>query len=181
VKRPAPPRSYALPRLFDESTAITGDRLEMYCPSTIRAAWGGGGYKGRGVQAAREHLSGCRLTLADIAAIARCLADYNKRTWPPFETTKKIDWLYTGAGCCERIGTEHDAHVAAWPALSAALSIIVEAPPLESYDDASALLSTLNHTGWRHVPRHQQKRAAQRLSRFVVDSITEARVFRQTY
>jgi hypothetical protein len=168
VKRPR--RSYALPRLFDSSTAKTGDTLEMYCRSAIRAAWEAG-ERGR-VKAARDEIARCRLTPADIAAMARSLADYNRNgDWPQAEDAQKIDWLSIGAGCVERFGTARDAHLAAWPALHAALSIIVDVP-LEHGQDADALLLTLPHTGWRHVPRHQQARVAQRMARFVGDSLT---------
>jgi hypothetical protein len=175
------PCAYALPRLLDSSTAISGDTLEMYCRSTIRAAWAAGEH-GR-VKAAREHLARCRLKPADIAAIARSLADYNyQRKWPSRETAQKLDWLSKGAGCVEQFGTEYDAHLAAWSALSGALSIIVEVPPLEHTEDASALLSTLIYTGWRHVPSHQRTHVAQRMARFVSDSLTERDTwYGQTY
>jgi hypothetical protein len=124
------------------------------------------------VKAAREKIAQCRLTLADIAAMARALSDYNNnRGWPRRETAQKLDWLSIGAGCVERFGTARDAHLAAWPALHAALSIIVDVP-LEHPEDATALLSTLIHTGWRHVPRHQQASVAQRMARFVGDRLT---------
>jgi len=42
IPRPRYAHPYALPRLFDSSTAKSGDSLEMYCRSTIRAAWGQG-------------------------------------------------------------------------------------------------------------------------------------------
>jgi hypothetical protein len=81
------------------------------------------------VKAAREKIAQCRLTLADIAAMARALSDYNNnRGWPRRETAQKLDWLSIGAGCVERFGTARDAHLAAWPALHAALSIIVDVP-----------------------------------------------------
>ena len=161
--------AYALPRLFDSGTEKSGASLEMYCRSAIRAAWEAG-ERGR-VKAAREEIARCRLAPADIAAIARSLADYT-RAWPQDEeAAQKIDWLSIGAGCVERFGTARDAHLAAWSALKAALSIIVDVP-LEHPEDAAALLSTLIHTGWRHVPRHQQAYVAQRMARFVGDSLT---------
>jgi hypothetical protein len=174
VKRPR--RSYVLPRLFDSSTAKTGDNLEMYCRSAIRAAWEarawGKAKKAAGeVKAARVEIARWRLTPATIAAMARCLADYNARTWPTCEAAQKLDWLSIGAGCVERFGTEYDAHLAAWAALSAALSIVVDVP-LEHPEDATALLSTLIYTGWRHVPSHQQGRTARRMACFVSDSLT---------
>jgi hypothetical protein len=102
---------------------------------------------------------------------ARALSDYNRNgAWPHAEDAQKADWLSTGAGCCERFGTVRDAHLAAWPALHAALSIIV-AVPLEHPDDAAALLSTLFHVGERHVPRHQQAYVARRMARFVGDCL----------
>jgi hypothetical protein len=115
----------------------------------------------------------CRGCTADIAATARALADYNyHRAWPQgAEAAQKIEWLSIGFGCVERFGTARDAHIAAWSALSAALSIIVDVP-LECSEDAEALLSTLIYTGWRHVPQHQQARVAQRMTRFVGDRIT---------
>jgi hypothetical protein len=164
-------KPYALPQLLDSSTALSAANLEMYCRSAIRAAWEAG--ERGAMKAAREEIARCRLTPASIAAMARSLADYNDhRKWPEGEeATRKIDWLSIGAGCVERFGTARDAHLAAWPALHAALSIIVDVP-LEHGQDADALLLTLLHTGWRHVPRHQQARVAQRMARFVGDSLT---------
>jgi hypothetical protein len=162
-------RPYALPQLLDSSTAKSGDSLEIYCRTAIKAAWAASEH-GR-VKAAREDIAGWRLTPASIAALARTLSDYNRnRSWPARETAKNLDWLSIGSGCCERFGTEYDAHIAAWSALSAALSIIVEVP-LECSEDAAALLETLAYTGWRHVPCHQQARVAQRMSRYVTDRI----------
>jgi hypothetical protein len=172
---------YALPRLFDSSTAKSGDYLEMYCRSAILAAWRAGAHGN--VKAARDNIARCGLTLADIAAMARSLADYNNRPWPEGAVAaQKIDWLSIGAGCVERFGTTSDAQRAAGWALQAALSIIVDAPPLERFDDATALLSTLIYTGWRHVPQHQQARTARRMARFVSDSLTGRATWRgQTY
>jgi hypothetical protein len=168
MKRPSHKRPYALPRLLDNSTAVSGDYLEMYCCSAIRAAWGA---SERGAtKAAREHLASCHRRPADLAAIARTLYDYNRRPWPKRDTVEKLDWLYKGAGCCERLGTAYEAHLAAWRALEAALSIIVDVP-LECPDDEDALLELLFHTGWRHVPQHQQARVARRMARHVSDSI----------
>jgi hypothetical protein len=161
-------RPYALPRLLD-STALTGDTLEIYCRSTIRAAWGAG--ERGATKAAREHLASCHLTPADLAAIARSMFDYNSRAWPKSDTAEKLDWLYKGAGCCERHGTAYDAHLAAWRVLEGALSIIVDVP-LECPDDEDALLELLFHTGWRHVPQHQQARVARRMCRLVGACIT---------
>jgi hypothetical protein len=74
-------------------------------------------------------------------------------------------------------------HIAAWSALSAALSIIVDVPSgcterfgtaydaLEREEDAEALLATLTYTGWRHVPFHQQSYVALRMARFVSNRI----------
>jgi hypothetical protein len=125
------------------------------------------------VKAAREEIASWRFTPATIAAIARTLADYNyHRAWPQgAEKAQKIDWLSTGFGCVERFGTVYDAHIAAWSALSAALSIVADVP-LEHSEDAEALLSTLIYTGWRHLPQHQQARVAQRMARFVGDRLT---------
>jgi hypothetical protein len=83
------------------------------------------------VKAAREEIASWRFTPATIAAIARTLADYNyHRAWPQgAEKAQKIDWLSTGFGCVERFGTVYDAHIAAWSALSAALSIVADVPP----------------------------------------------------
>jgi hypothetical protein len=118
---------YALPRLFDGSTAASGEHLEMCCRSAIRAAWEAG--ERGNVKAARDDIARFRLTPATIAAVARSLADYNcNGNWPHGEDAQKADWLSTGAGCCERFGTVRDAHLAAWSALSAALSIIVDVP-----------------------------------------------------
>jgi hypothetical protein len=100
------------------------------------------------------------------------LADYNyHRAWPQgAEVDQKVEWLSVGFGCVERFGTVYDAHIAAWSALSAALSSIVDVP-LERSEDAETLLSTLIYTGWRHVPQHQQARVARRMCRFVSDRI----------
>jgi hypothetical protein len=165
VKRPSrKARPYALPRLLDGSTALSANYLETYCRSIVRAAWAAG--ERGATKAAREYLARCHLTPANIAAIARTLYDYNRRPWPMSNTTEKLDWLYKGAGCCERHGTAYDAHLATWSALSAALSIIVDVP-LECLDDEDALLELLFHTDWRHVPYHQQARVAQRMARHV--------------
>jgi hypothetical protein len=169
VTRPAR-RPYALPRLFDCSTEKSAANLEVYCQSAIKAAWRAG--ERGNVKAAREDIARWELTPATIAAIARSLADYT-RAWPQGEeAAQKIDWLSIGAGCVERFGTARDAHLAAWSALKAALSIIVDVP-LEHPEDAAALLSTLIHTGWRHVPRHQQAYVARRMARFVGDCLME--------
>jgi hypothetical protein len=125
------------------------------------------------VKAARDEIARCRLTPADIAALARSLADYNRNgDWPHAADAQKVEWLSIGAGCVERFGTGRDAHLAAWSALHAALSIIVDVP-LEHPEDATALLSTLIYTGWRHVPRHQQACVARRMARFVGDCLME--------
>jgi hypothetical protein len=161
---------YAPPRLLDSSTAKSAADLEIHCRSAIRAAWAGGEH-GR-VKAAREDIARWQLTPANIAVMARALADYNHlRPWPEGDAAdEKIEWLYHGSGCCERRGTARDSHIAAWSALSAALSIIVEAP-LQYPEDATALLSTLINTGWRHLPMRQQARVARGMARFVDDSI----------
>jgi hypothetical protein len=106
------------------------------------------------------------------AAFVRSLSDYNrKRRWPQgAEAAQKIEWLSTGSGCTERFGTVYDTHIAAWSALSAALSIIVDVP-LERDEDAEAHLATLTYTGWRHLPCHQQPYVARRMARFVSDRI----------
>jgi hypothetical protein len=177
VKRRKPARPYALPQLLACHAEKSASDLELYCRLAIGAAWKAGG---RGtVKAAREEIARWRFTPATIAAIARLLADYNyNRAWPQgAEATQKIEWLSIGSGCVERFGTARDAHLAAWSALSAALSIIVDVP-LEHCEDAEALLSTLIYTGWRHVPLHQQGRVAQRMARFVGDRIA-ARPFVQ--
>jgi hypothetical protein len=161
-------RPYALPSLFDCGTEKTAKYLEMYCQTAIRAAWAASDH-GR-VKAARDDIARWHLTPADIATLARALADYNRRAWPARETAKNLDWLSVGSGCCERIGTEYDAHIGAWSALMAAISIIVEVP-LERDEDAEALFETLTYTGWRHVPHHQQRRVARRMARFVTDRI----------
>ena len=121
--------------------------------SAIRAPWAAGEHGC--VKAARDDLARWRKTPADIAAMARALADYNNCAWPTRETSKNLDWLSIGSGCRERFGTEYDAHLAAWSAMSAAMSILVDVP-LEHPEDAAALLETLAYTGWRHVPCHQQ-------------------------
>jgi hypothetical protein len=92
--------------------------------------------------------------------MARTLTDYTRRPCPQRMDAQKLDWLYAGSGCCERIGTEYDAHIAAGPALSAALSILVEVP-LEHPDDHTALLATLIYTGWRQLPGRHKARVAQ--------------------
>jgi hypothetical protein len=126
----------------------------------------------RCTRAAREENASWRFTPTDIAAVARLLADYNyKRAWPQgAEADQKIEWLSIGHGCVERFGTVRDAHIAAWRALEAAMSILADVP-LEHSEDAEALLETLTYTGWRHLPCHQQPRVARRMSRFVTDRI----------
>jgi hypothetical protein len=163
-------RAYALPHLFGCTMERTDTYLEMYCQTAIKAAWAASDH-GR-VKAACDDIARWHLTPADIAALARALADYNRnRPWMGTrETSKNLDWLSIGSGCCERIWTEYDAHLAAWSALTAAMSIIVEVP-LERDEDAEALLETLTYTGWRHVPQHQQRRVARRMARFVTDRI----------
>lgn len=170
MKRSKPARPYALPRLFACHVEKSAANLEIYCRLAIGAAWKAGEH-GR-VKAAREEIASWRFTPANIAAIARMLADYNyTRPWPQGDAAaQKIEWLSIGHGCVERFGTASDAHRAAWSALSAALSIIVDVP-LEHDEDAAALLETLAYTGWRHVPLHQQGRVAQRMARFVTDRI----------
>jgi hypothetical protein len=162
-------RPYALPCLFDCDTEKSAGNLEIYCQTAIKAAWAAGEHGG--VKAARARIASWHLTPGTIAAIARSLSDYNrKRAWPTREAAQKIDWLSIGSGCVERFGTEYDAHLAAWSALSAALSIIVDVP-LEREEDAEALLATLTYTSWRHLPYHQQSYGAQRMARFVSDRI----------
>jgi hypothetical protein len=163
-------RPYALPLLLACHAEKSADSLEIYCRLAIGAAWKAGEH-GR-VKAAREEIATWRFTPASIAAVALLLADYNyTRAWPQgAEKAQKIEWLSIGSGCVERFGTAYDAHLAAWSALSAALSIIVDVP-LEREGDAEALLATLTYTGWRHVPYHQQARVAQRMARFVSDRI----------
>jgi hypothetical protein len=163
-------RPYALPRLFNCSTERSAANLEIYCRLAIGAAWKAGD---RGcTRAAREEIASWRFTPTDIAAVARLLADYNyKRAWPQgAEADQKIEWLSIGHGCVERFGTVRDAHIAAWRALEAAMSILADVP-LEHSEDAEALLETLTYTGWRHLPCHQQARVARRMSRFVTDRI----------
>jgi len=162
-------RPYVLPQLLD-CPARTAVALETHCQSAIRAAWAAGEH-GR-VKAAREEIARWQMSPADIAVMACALADYNRlRPWPHGPAAdEKIGWLYSGSGCCERIGTARDAHMGAWSALSAALSILVDIP-LEHPEDEAALLLTLTHTGWRHLPSHQQARVARRMARFVGDSI----------
>jgi hypothetical protein len=165
-------RPYALPRVFDAST-VSGADLETYCRAVIRAAWAAprrGRWDTAAMKAARELIADLRLTPATIAALACSLADYNRRVWPRRETAGRLDWLYAGSGCCERSGTEYDAHIGAWSALAAVMSILVDVP-LEHPEDAEALLSTLIYTGWRHVPARQQARTARRLSRYVSDEL----------
>jgi hypothetical protein len=162
-------RPYALPCLFDCGPEKSATYLEVYCQSAIKAAWAAGDH-GR-VKAARADLARWHLTPGTIAAIARSLSDYNHHPWPQgAEAAQKIEWLSAGSGCTERFGTAYDAHIAAWSALSAALSIIVDVP-LEHDEDAEALLSTLTYTGWRHLPHHQQSYGARRMARFVSDRI----------
>ena len=163
-------RPYALPPLFGCSTEKSTTNLEIYCRLAIGAAWKAGEH-GK-VKAAREEIASWRFTPADIAAVARMLADYNyNRPWPQGAAAdQKIEWLSIGHGCVERFGTARDAHIGAWSALSAALSIIVDVP-LECGEDAGALLETLTYTGWRHVPCHQQARVARRMARYVSNRI----------
>jgi hypothetical protein len=170
VKRPKPARPYALPRLLACHAEKSTTNLEIYCRLAIGAAWKAG--ERGSTKAAREEIASWRFTPADIAAVARMLADYNyTRAWPiDAEGDQKIEWLSIGHGCVERFGTARDAHIAAWGALSAALSILADVP-LECSEDAGALLETLTYTGWRHVPCHQQARVARGMARYVGDRI----------
>jgi hypothetical protein len=100
----------------------------------------------------------------------RASACNRKRSWPQRETAQKLDWLSTGSGCTQRFGTVYESHIAARPALSAALSIIADVP-LEREEDAEAFFETLTYAGWRHLPYHQQPHVARRMARFVTDRI----------
>jgi hypothetical protein len=164
-------RPYALPCLFDCGSEKSAGSIEIYCQTAIKAAWAAGEH-GR-VKAARESLAASHLIPVDIAAIARSLSDYNRKVpWPArgSDADRKIEWLRTGSGCTKRFGTAYESHIAAWSALSAALSIIADVP-LEREEDAEAFFQTLTYTGWRHLPYHQQPRVAQRMARFVTDRI----------
>ena len=114
---PKPVRPYALPRLLACYAERSAGDLELYCRVAIRAAWKAG--ERGAVKAAREEIARWQFTPADIAAVARLLADYNyKRAWPQgAEAVQKIEWLSIGFGCCERLGTARDAHLAAWDRL----------------------------------------------------------------
>ena len=163
-------RPYALPCLFDCGPEKSALSLEIYCQTAIKAAWAAGEH-GR-VKAARLSLAGWHLIPADIAAIARSLSDYNRtRPWSrEGEGEQKLEWLSTGSGCTKRFGTVYKSHIAAWSALSAALSIIADVP-LEHEEDAEAFFATLTYTGWRHLPMHQRPCVARRMARFVTDRI----------
>jgi hypothetical protein len=160
---------YLPPRLLDGSTIKRGDLPELNCQGAVRAAWAAGEH-GR-VKAARAYIAHRQLPPASIAAIARSLADYNRRSWLQGDAAdEKAEWLYVGNGCCQRNGTSHEAHVAAWSALSAALSILVEIP-LNHPEDAAELLSVLADTGWRHLPQHQVERVGRGMGRYVAGRI----------
>jgi hypothetical protein len=164
-------RPYALPCLFDCGPEKSTLSLEIYCQSAIKAAWAAGEH-GR-VKAARARIAASHLTPATIAAIARSLSDYNRKVpWPArgSDADRKIEWLSTGSGCTRQFGTAYESHIAAWSALSAALSIIADVP-LEREEDAEAFFETLTYTGWRHLPYHQQPHVARRMARFVTDRI----------
>jgi hypothetical protein len=158
-------RPYGLLPLLDGSA--TG-YLEMYAHSAIRAAWAAG-ENGR-MQAARADLARWLLLPVDLVAMARFLADYNRRRCPQRSTAQNLDWLSIGSGCCERIGTEYDAFIAARYALEAALSILLEVP-LEHPDDHAELLVLLMDTGWRHFPQRHSARVAKGMARYVGDCI----------
>jgi hypothetical protein len=160
---------YLLPRLLDGSTVERGALLELNCQGAVRAAWAAGEH-GR-VKAARAYIAHRQLSPASIAAMARSLADYNHRWLQGGAADGKVEWLYVGNGCCQRNGTAHEAHVAAWSALAAALSILVEIP-LNHREDASELLLLLADTGWRHLPRHQHERVARGMGRYVASRIS---------
>jgi hypothetical protein len=166
-------RLYALPSLLVGCAEKSAADLETYCRLAIAAAWKADNWPhGGGTKAAREEIARWHFTPADIAAVAHLLADYNYRPWPHGEAAdQKIEWLSVGFGCCERFGTARDAHLAAWRALEAALSILADVP-LECSEDAEAFLLLLINTGWRHLPPHQQGRVAQRMGRYVSDRIT---------
>jgi hypothetical protein len=154
--------------------------VELFVQSAIRAAWIATRDSERksGVRAAREDIARWQTTPNKIDAMARALVDFVNRPYPEGAgdeyRERPIEWLYVGSGCTERTGTESDARHAAWAALSAAVSILVEVP-VEHVEDEAALLSTLAYTNWR-VPRRQEQRVARRFARFVSDRI-ETRTF----
>jgi len=156
---------YALPRLLAE--VKIEHNLEPYLQMAIRASWKAtrGSRTKCGIRAAREAIALWRLTPAKINAMALALYDYNAGAWPTPEEAKKLDWLYVGAGCTMRMGTDYDAHISAWGALYAAMSILVEVA-FEHQEDEEALLRTLAYVRWR-VPNWQRKQVAQRFARYV--------------
>jgi hypothetical protein len=164
---------YLPPRLLDGSTVKRGDLLELHCQGAILNAWAAGEH-GR-VKAARAYIAHRQLSPASIAAMARSLADYNRSWLQGGAADENVEWLYVGNGCCQRNGTAREAHIAAWSALAAALSILVEIP-LNHPEDASELLSLLADTGWRHLPRHQVERVGRGMGRYVADCIA-GRIF----
>ena len=159
---------YLLPRLLDGSTVERGALLEMNCQGAVRTAWAVGEH-GR-VKAARAYIAHRQLSPASIAAMARSLADYNRSWLQGGAADEKVEWLYVGDGACRRYGTGRDAHIAAWSALTAAMSILVEIP-LNHPEDAAELLSVLADTGWRHLPQHQVERVGRGMGRYVAGRI----------
>jgi hypothetical protein len=70
-----------------------------------------------------------------------------------------------------------EAHSAAWFAISACVSILVELP-INYPRDGDAILATLAYTGWR-IPSHLRERAAARMGRFLVMRIVNEHSFNQ--
>jgi hypothetical protein len=69
-----------------------------------------------------------------------------------------------------------DAHSAAWSAISACLSILLELP-INYPHDGDAILETLAYTGWR-LPTYRRQRAAERMARFVTARMMDVGSFK---
>jgi hypothetical protein len=120
------------------------------------------------VKAARDRLANWHRTPGIIAAIApRCqITTVSVRGRETGKGRKSLSGSRPAQDVSSGFGTNYESHIAAWSALLATLSIIVDVP-LEREEDAEALLATLTYTGWRHVPCHQQSYVALRMARFV--------------
>lgn len=180
--RRVPTRPYALPALL---AGAAPERVDTYCESAMCSAWAVGkdAPPPSRTKAARTRLAGWRLTPAQLAAIAVAMFDrireYCSSPASP-ERDKPCEWLVAGSGCATRGGTGHDAHMAAWAVLYAAVSILTEVT-IERPEDETALLNLLSYVGWR-VPRHQRARVALRMARHVArliesDGIVPSRGF----
>jgi hypothetical protein len=106
----------------------------------------------------------------ELEQMARSLIECTSRPWPSeAEGAKPVEWLEVGSGCTARTGTVKDVHSAARSAQEAVMSILVELP-IERPEDELVLLDLLVRSRW-DIPRHQRRRTARRVARFVSNAI----------